>query len=69
MRNAFLSGDPPLRVIGITRSSNDIVITYDATAARSYRLERKLALTGPTPITDPGAVSLGKAFYRVRLLP
>jgi len=25
--------------------------------------------TEPTPITDPGAISLGRAFYQVRLLP
>jgi subtilisin family serine protease len=26
-------------------------------------------ITGPAQITDPGAISLGKAFYQVRLLP
>ncbi len=81
------AADSLLRVIAVARDSNDIVITYDATAARTYRLERKLTLTdatwhlisgvadqtsgasGPAQITDPGAMSLGQAFYRVRLLP
>lgn len=79
--------DPLLRIISIARSgSSDMVITYDATGGKTYRLERKAALTdanwlaitgvndqtplanGPATFTDPGAVGLGKAFYRVTLL-
>jgi uncharacterized delta-60 repeat protein len=85
VRIAFLS--LPLRVTAVTRSGNDIVIKFDANAGKTYRLERKLALSdanwqsipgvadltpansGPAQFTDPGALSLGKAFYRVRLLP
>jgi uncharacterized repeat protein (TIGR03803 family) len=76
-----------LRVTAITRSGADIVVTYDATAGRTYRLERKLAVTDPAwqsisgvadvtagstgsaQFTDSGGANLGKAFYRVRLLP
>ena len=84
---AFEFGGVAVRIISIAHSGNDIVVTFEATQTKSYRLERKLALTdstwqnnfgvndliaassGPAQITDPGAVSLGKAFYRVRLLP
>jgi T5SS/PEP-CTERM-associated repeat protein/autotransporter-associated beta strand protein len=83
----ILGIDPLLRVLKIARSGNDMVITFDATAGKTYRLERKLALTdaawqsisgvadvaastvGPKDITDPGAITKGKAFYRVRLMP
>jgi hypothetical protein len=76
-----------IRVLSIMRSGNDIVITFEAMQGRSYRLERKLAMTdatwqcisgvadftaannGAAQITDPGAISLGTAFYHVRLLP
>src|SRR5207237_732299 len=34
-----------LRIISITRSGSDIMITYDANAANTYRLESKLALS------------------------
>ncbi len=79
--------DPLLRIISIARNGNDILVTYDATGGKTYRLERKAALTdpmwlpitgvndqtplanGPATFTDPGAVSLGKAFYRVSVLP
>ncbi|MGI9086536.1 MAG: beta strand repeat-containing protein [Chthoniobacterales bacterium] len=79
--------DPLLRIISIARSGNNLVITYDATGGKSYRLERKAAITdttwlpipgvsdqspgvnGPAPFTDPNALGLGKAFYRVRILP
>ncbi len=83
-----ISIDPLLRIISILRSGNDIVVTYNATGGKTYRLERKLAVTdatwnaipgvgdqtpavnGPTQFgPDSGALSLGKAFYRVRLLP
>ncbi|MGI8604664.1 MAG: hypothetical protein ACR2OZ_16960 [Verrucomicrobiales bacterium] len=48
VRNAFLSGGSLLRVIAITRSGNDIVIDFsEAIAGKTYRLERKLALTDP----------------------
>ena len=76
-----------LRPLSITRSGNNIVVSFFAVAAKKYRLERKIdnvdatwqsiagvsdltaGATGTTQITDPGAVSLGKALYRVRLLP
>jgi uncharacterized delta-60 repeat protein len=85
VRNAFLT--LPLRVTAVTRSGNDIVIKFDANAGKTYRLERKLALSdanwqsipgvgdltpakyGPAQFIDPGAITLGKAFYHVRLLP
>ena len=35
----------PLRIITITRTSNDMAITYEATAGNTYRLERKAGLT------------------------
>jgi hypothetical protein len=88
VRNAFVGVGPLLQVIAITRSgTDDIAVTFAATTAETYRLERKLDLTdaswqsisgvsdftavnnGPAQIIDPGAVSLGRAFYRVRLLP
>ena len=73
-----------LRPLSITRSGNNIVVSFFAVAGKTYRLERKIdnvdatwqtvsnltpASTGLTQITDPNAVSLGKALYRVRLLP
>ena len=76
-----------LRPLSITRSGNNIVVSFFAVAGKTYRLERKIdnvnatwqsipgvsdlaaAVTGVTQITDPAAVSLGKALYRVRLLP
>jgi T5SS/PEP-CTERM-associated repeat protein/autotransporter-associated beta strand protein len=79
--------DPLLRIISIARNGSDILITYDATGGKTYRLERKAALSdanwlaitgvndqtplanGPATFTDPGALALGKAFYRVSLLP
>lgn len=84
---AFESGGIELRITGIARSGGDIVITFAAVTARTYRLERKLSLidgnwqsipglsdltpgaNDPFQFTDPGAISLGRAFYRVRLLP
>ena len=60
---------------------------FQCRGGRTYRLERKLAMTDPSwqsiagvsdfsagssgvaQITDPNAINLGKAFYRVRLLP
>ena len=80
----LLSIDPLLRVLDVAGSGSDIVITYDATAGKTYRLERKLSLTdpswetivdqiaavtGPTQIMDPGVLALDQAFYQVRLLP
>lgn len=84
IRNVFLR---KLRIVDMARNGPDIVITYDAMAANTYRLESKSALTDPswlpirgvsdqTPNLDgaatflvPGAISSGRAFYRVRLLP
>ena len=37
--------DPLLRPIAITRSGNDMVVAYYATAGKTYRLERKLNIT------------------------
>ena len=37
--------DPLLRPIAITRSSNDMLVAYYATAGKTYRLERKLNIT------------------------
>src|SRR4051794_34667787 len=68
---------------GIMRNGPDIVVTFSAEQAATYRLERKLQLSdpswqtipgvndftaassGPAQITDPGAASLGAAFYRI----
>jgi serine protease AprX len=76
-----------LRPLSITRSGNNIVVSFFAVAGKTYRLERKIdivdanwqsipgvsdltaATTGATQITHSNGVSLGKAFYRVRLLP
>ena len=74
-----------LRITNIARSGNDIVVTFDASAQRMYRLERRSEVgTGTwqqimdvTPMTDgaaqlvdPGVLTkLGRANYRVRLLP
>ena len=87
MQNAFLSFETLLRIISIARNGSDVVITYQASAGPSHRLERKPALTagdwlpilgvndqtpvvaGPAQFTDPGAIGLGAAFYRVRLVP
>jgi fibronectin-binding autotransporter adhesin len=73
-----------LRIISITRSGNDGVVTFNAAADRTFRLERRSDLNsgawqsipgvsdvtptanGPMPVTDPGAIPLGRAFYRVR---
>jgi hypothetical protein len=82
---AVLTVDPLLRVLAVTRSGNDIAFMLETIARRTYRLERKLALTdptwqsipgvadltatGPAQIIDPGAFNLDRAFYRVRLLP
>ena len=78
--------DPLLRITSIAHSGSDILITYDATGGKTYRLERKAAITdaawqpiaglsdqtpsvnGPAIFTDPGALGLGHAFYRVTLL-
>jgi subtilisin family serine protease len=76
-----------LRPLGITRSGNNIAVSFFAIAGKMYRLERKIdtvdatwqsipgvsdlnaGTTGATQITDPNAVTLGKALYRVRLNP
>jgi hypothetical protein len=82
---------PPIvtqHISAISRSGNDILITFDAVAGNRYRLERKSDISDPNAtwqsivgladvmatsssaqVTDPNALSLGKAFYRVRLLP
>ena len=81
---------PPIttaHITAISANGNDIVITFDAVAANTYRLERKIDITqadwqsiagladftagstGSAQITDPNAISLGHAFYRVRLVP
>jgi hypothetical protein len=74
-----------IRLIDTARSGNDFVITFEALAGNSYRLERKTEITdawesagvsdltvtvsGAAVITHPGGVTGAKAFYRVRLLP
>jgi hypothetical protein len=75
-----------LRVISISRSGSDILVTFQALQGATYRLLRKFALTdptwqsisgvsnitatstGPAGITDPGAINLAHAFYKVELL-
>lgn len=86
-KGAFEFGGLEVRIINIARSGSDIVVTLQAIAQRTFRLERKLNITdpgwnsisgvsdlsasttGPAQITDPDAITLGNAFYRVRLLP
>lgn len=88
----YLSGTNPtnsssflLRIISIVRSGNDIVITFNGVANKTFRLDRKEPITqtswtdlgiqvtpgttGYTPITHVGGASLGRGFYRVRLVP
>ena len=40
--------EQPLSVIAIKPSGSDIVVTFHATAGKSYRLERKLSIDNPT---------------------
>ena len=78
---------PLLLLLAITQENLDIVVSFEGVADRTYRLERKSAMTDPswqsipgvndltlpasgaTEIADPGAIDLGRAFYRVSLLP
>ncbi len=58
--------DPLLRPIAITRSSNDMVIAFYATAGKTYRLERKLNITDKswqriTGVADSTAGNTGVA--------
>jgi FtsP/CotA-like multicopper oxidase with cupredoxin domain len=69
---------------GLTHSVSDVVVTFEATQGKTYRFERTTDLVspswqdlgdvtasndGPMNVSDSGAGGLGKAFYRVRLLP
>ena len=84
LRSTLLPGAVNIRLLNIARNGSDIAVTFEATQGTTYRLERKISLTGaawqsipgvndltatnngPAQIIDPGAVPLGKAFYRVR---
>ena len=77
----------PSGLVGIESNGGGIAVTFRALAGKSYRLERRVAITdstwnaisdlddlkagatGPAQITDPNAVNLAKAFYRVHLVP
>ena len=74
----------PIDLISITRVNSDVVVTVVGVQGATYNLQRKLNITdpdwvslssvyvtsnGPTPLTDEGAINLGKAFYRVGFLP
>ena len=73
-----------LRISAITKTSGDIQIGFPTVAGKTYRLEYKndLLLGNWTPladgifgtgtqiqVTDPGALGLGKRFYRLTLEP
>jgi hypothetical protein len=62
----FLAEDPPVRVSDIALNNNDVVVTFDAVTGKTYRLERKLALTDPgwasiLGVSDLTAADLGAA--------
>jgi hypothetical protein len=73
-----------LRVTSVQKSSSDVVVTFSSVAGKMYRVEKKDDLTlatwtllvdqivgtgGPLVITDPGAATLPKRFYRADVLP
>lgn len=73
-----------LAFTNIFRMGNDIHLTFNATAGQTFRVERASSLppgrwdlvgdvrpvaTGSATVIDSGAVTLGRGFYRVRLLP
>lgn len=45
---------PVLRTIHVALNGNDIIVTFDALAGNTYRLERKLDLTDPSWQSIPG---------------
>ena len=47
-----------LRIISIGRSGNDVVITFNGVAGRTFRLERKDELSDPTWLSIPGLPDL-----------
>ena len=74
----------PLRVVSFQRVGPDVVVTVNATADETYRLERRVNLTdvqwekvgdvtasatGPQQLTDFDGAILPRAFYRVRVRP
>ncbi len=88
----YLNGTNPnnsasfrLRVIAIVRNGNDIVVTFNGVASRTFQLERKGALseswaplsgasimtntTANAQLTHFGGASSGIGFYRVVLVP
>ena len=52
------SASYPLRIISIERSGNDVVITFNGVAGRTFRLERKDELSDPTWMITPGTPDL-----------
>ena len=73
-----------LRVTSVQKSSYDVVVTFPSVAGKIYRIEKKDDLTlgawtllvdqivgtgSPIVITDPGAATLPKRFYRADVLP
>jgi len=84
---AYLPPITTAHISAISSNHHDVVITFDAISANTYRLERETNLTGANwqsisglgdftagstssaQFTDLNAISLGEAFYRVRLLP
>jgi alpha-D-xyloside xylohydrolase len=74
-----------LRIASVQTSGNDYVISFPSVSGMTYRVQRTDELSpspvwetvmdniagtgGSISITDPGAVSLPRRFYRVRLLP
>jgi hypothetical protein len=80
---ALLIVDAPLKITGVVLTNGVAVITWSATASRTYRVEYKqdwsdefwtgltpdLVATGPAAsITDPEG-SASRRFYRVMLVP
>ena len=73
-----------LRVTSTQKSGSDVVVTFPSVAGKVYRVERKDDMTfvtwtllideivgtgSPITITDPGAATLPKRFYRADVLP
>ncbi len=76
---------PPLQILSMARNGENISITFEATAAQTYQLERNFTLSpltwdaisgdytpaadGPVEMVDAGGANFPKAFYRVILAP
>ena len=72
------------RITSTQKSSSDVIVTFPSVAGKMYRVERKDDMTlvtwtllvdqivgsgSPISITDPGAATLPKRFYRADVLP